>query len=175
MTASYPTSIWDGDSPNRDSDDSPRKTPDWRDWNRLIEEMMATQTQTDDNITAIAALGAGVTVEVESVGKTGAPNILLVSESLKVLMNEGIILGEMNFHTLPLAAAGMIFTFIVNHTDGIRIVANTGDTIQANGSTSIAAGYMESTVAGSIVRLICVDGTEWIADSIIGTWALETS
>lgn len=175
MTASYPSNIWDGDSPNRDSDDNPRKSPDWRDWHRMLEEMMAVQTQTDTNIIGIAALGAGITVEVESVGKTGAPNVLLVSESLKVLMNEGVILGEMNYHTLPLAAAGMIFTFIVNHVDGMRIVANTADTIQANGSTSIAAGYIESTTAGSVIRLICVDGTEWIADTVIGTWVLETS
>lgn len=175
MTASYPTSVWDGDSGNRDSDDGQKKAPDHRDWFRIIQEMAAVQTQCDTNISDIDSLEAGVTVEVESVGKSGAANVLLVSESLKVLMNEGVILGEMNYHTLPLAAAGMIFTFICNHTDGIRVTANTGDTIQMNGSTSIAAGYAESTVAGSVVRLICVDGTEWIADTVIGTWALETS
>ena len=159
MTASYPTSIWDGDSLNRDSDDSPRKSPDWRDWLRLIEELANA-----------SRLG-------KSSLQSSAPNVLLVSESLKVLMNEAT-LAELNYHTLPLAAAGMIFTFIVNvggGANGIHVVANTGDTIQANGQTSIAAGYLESTIAGSVIRLICVDGTEWIADTIIGTWLLETS
>ena len=47
--------------------------------------------------------------------------------------------------------------------------------IQMNGLTSKAAGYAESKIAGSVVRLICIDATEWIADTIIGTWDLETS
>ena len=174
MPASYPTGIWDGDSPNRDSDDNPRKSPDWRDWLRVIEETAATQTQTDINIAAIAALGAGFTVEVNSTGKSSAPNILLASESRTVLINEDT-LGETNYHTLPSAAAGMVFTFMCNHTDGIRVTAAAGDKIQMNGLTSKVAGYAESTIAGSVVRLICVDTTEWIADTIIGTWDLETS
>ncbi len=45
MTVSYPTSIWDGDSANRNSDDAPRKAPNWRDWDRLIEELAAIQTK----------------------------------------------------------------------------------------------------------------------------------
>ena len=174
MAASYPTSIWDGDSLNRDSDNSPRKSPDWRDWNRLIEEMMAVQTQTDTNISDIDALEAGITVEVESVGKSGAPNILLDSESLKVLVNEAT-LGEMNFHTLPTAVAGLVFTFVCDHVQGIRVKAAAGDTIQLNGSTSKVAGYAESTTAGSIVKLICIDAVQWVATTVVGVWVLETS
>ncbi len=49
MAVSYPTSVWDGDSINRDSDNAPRKSPDWRDWNRMIEEVAATQTRVDSN------------------------------------------------------------------------------------------------------------------------------
>jgi len=26
-----------------------------------------------------------------------------------------------------------------------------------------------------MVRLICIDATEWVADTIVGTWAVETS
>lgn len=49
MTISYPTEVWDGDSENRDSDLSPQKAPDWRDWSRLVAEVAATQTRVDAN------------------------------------------------------------------------------------------------------------------------------
>ena len=130
-------------------------------------------TNIGTNDTEIAALEAGVTVEVTATG-VGAPNVLLASESRKVIVNENT-LAAMNYETLPDAVAGLVFTFICNHVDGIRITANTGDTIQLNGSTSIAAGYAESTTAGSVIKLICIDTTEWIAITIIGTWVVETS
>lgn len=41
--------VWDGDSANRDSDDSPRKSPDWRDWARMIDEVATTQTRVNTN------------------------------------------------------------------------------------------------------------------------------
>lgn len=47
MPASYPTTVWDGDSLNRDSDNGDRKAPDWRDWNRMVQEVAATQTKAD--------------------------------------------------------------------------------------------------------------------------------
>lgn len=174
-TATYPASVWDGDSGNRDSDDNRFTAPDARDWLRVIAEIAATQTALDTEKANVDALEAGVTVEVESVGKSGAPNVLLTTESRKVLVNEGVILGEKNYHTLPLAAAGLVFTAICNHTDGIRLVANTGDTIRLGASVSIAAGYAESIVVGSTVTLVAINATEWIAISFSGTWVVETS
>lgn len=49
MGISYPNSVWDGDSRNRDSDDAPRKAPDYRDWGRMQDELIATQTRVDAN------------------------------------------------------------------------------------------------------------------------------
>ncbi|MFA5759446.1 MAG: hypothetical protein WC942_08855 [Clostridia bacterium] len=40
----YPTKVWDGDSVNRDPALAQKKSPDWRDWNRMIAEVAATQT-----------------------------------------------------------------------------------------------------------------------------------
>lgn len=125
------------------------------------------------NVNDIDALEAGVTVEVNTTGDTGDPNILLITESRLVLSGEHA--GEMQFNTLPLAVAGATFTFIVNDGNGMRIVANTSDTIRLNGQISIAAGYVESTVVGSVIVLVAIDDTEWIATSVLGTWLLETS
>ncbi len=52
MGLSYPTTVWDGDSANRDSDDNPRRSPDWQDWNRLVGEVAAVQ-----NRAGLGALG----------------------------------------------------------------------------------------------------------------------
>lgn len=47
--ATYPTSVWDGDSGNRDSDDGVQAAPDHRDWARMLAEIQATQTRIDSN------------------------------------------------------------------------------------------------------------------------------
>ena len=171
---SYPAAVWDGDSGNRDSDNNDFAAPDARDWLRVIAEIAATQTALDTEKANVDALEAGVTVEIDSDGDTAAPNVLLVAESRKVLVNEDT-LGEMNFHTLPLAAAGLTFTAICDHTDGIRLTANTSDTIRVGASITKAAGYIESTVVGSTVTLVCINGVKWIAVSFSGTWVVETS
>lgn len=106
-------------------------------------------------------------VEINTAG-SGAPNVLTSSESDKVLTNEGST--AQNYHTLPTAAAGLTFTFVVQDGDGIRIVANTGDTIRVAGTVSASAGYTESTTVGDVITLIAINATEWIAISYIGTW-----
>ncbi len=54
MSAGYPTSVWDGDSGNRDSDDGIQAAPDHRDWDRMISEVAAVQTHIDDNQSGVA-------------------------------------------------------------------------------------------------------------------------
>jgi len=44
---SYPTSIWTGVSDNRTANQE--KSPDWRDWNRMIEEVSAAQARVNAN------------------------------------------------------------------------------------------------------------------------------
>jgi len=43
MAASFPSTIWDGDSLNRNSDDGILTAPDYRDWGRISQEMWAVQ------------------------------------------------------------------------------------------------------------------------------------
>jgi len=47
MAPSYPTSVWDGASDNRTANQ--RKSPDWRDWRRIIGEVAAAQTRVNAN------------------------------------------------------------------------------------------------------------------------------
>ncbi len=72
--------------------------------------------------------------------------------------------------TLPGALEGIIYTFTVQDADGIKIIADTGDTININGVVSASGGYAESLSIGSTLTLTSINGTEWIATSNVGTW-----
>ncbi len=102
------------------------------------------ETLTDgSDADALHVHNALLTVEENTAG-VGAPNVLLASENLKVLSNEGS--GATNYHTLPTAAAGLSFTFInADATDLIRVVASGAEKIMLGPSISIAGGYIEST------------------------------
>lgn len=108
-------------------------------------------------------------VEVNTAG-SGAPNLLTADESGKVFSNEGS--GAKNYHTLPEARAGLVFTFIVQDADGIRIVAAAGDTIRHAATVSGPAGFAEATTIGNVITLRAINGTEWIAESVIGSWTV---
>lgn len=111
-------------------------------------------------------------VEANTAG-VGSPNVLTVAETEAVLTNEGST--AKNYHTLPTAAAGLSYTFIIQDSDGMRITAGASDTIRLAGSVSVAAGYIDSTTIGSAVTLVAINATEWMATGLVGTWAVETS
>ena len=99
---------------------------------------------------------------------SGAPNVLAASETFTQFTNEGTT--AVNYHTLPTAAVGLEFTFIVQDVDGLRITANTGDTIRVIDKVTAAAGYIQSTTIGSVVELRAINATEWIAVTVHGVW-----
>lgn len=74
--------------------------------------------------------------------------------------------------TLPSAAAGYVYTFMVQNASALTITANTGDTIRLAGTVSAAAGTCVSSTVGDVITLIAIDATQWIAQSIIGTWVV---
>jgi len=97
-----------------------------------------------------------------------SPNIITSAESFIVFTNEGAT--AVNYHTLPTAVAGLQYTFTVQDADGIRVVANAGDTIRVAGVVSGVAGYTESFTIGSVVTLTAINATEWTAISSLGGW-----
>lgn len=122
--------------------------------------------------TGVGAILSSRLVEASTALAAG-PNVLLATESRTVLTNEGIL--AENYHTLPSAAAGLEFTFVVQDTDGIRITAAAGDTIRpiAGTAASGAAGFIRCATAGAFIRLLAVNATEWIAIGSAGTWTID--
>lgn len=124
-----------------------------------------------DGSTGIGKRLTGKLVEANTAG-SGGPNILAALESRTVLTNEGAT--AQNYHTLPTAAAGVEFEFVVQDADGIRVVANTADTIRDGATVSAAAGFIQSTTQGSTLRLLAINATEWIVMSKTGTWTVDS-
>lgn len=89
---------------------------------------------------------------------------------------------SLNIQTLPAAAdpgAGtgvpaQVFSFIVQNTNGIKVIAATGDKIQIGATATASGGFIQSVVAGSCVRLIVVDAHTWMATSHEGTWTFDS-
>lgn len=73
---------------------------------------------------------------------------------------------------LPTASANLMYTFYVQDADGIKINANTGDTIRIYSEVSAAAGFASSTTVGSSVILTAINATEWVATYALGTWTV---
>jgi hypothetical protein len=91
------------------------------------------------------------------------------SDRQRIVTNEGATAKPII--TLETAQAGLVRgPFIVQDSDGLRIKANTGDTIRNAGNVSASAGYIENTTVGSVVTLVAINATEWIVVSAIGTW-----
>ena len=106
-------------------------------------------------------------VEANTAG-VGTPNAINSASSSITYTNEGTT--AKNYHTLPTAASELTFSFCTQDADGIRVVANTSDTIRVIDKVTAAAGYIESTTIGSCVTLIAINATEWFATDIHGTW-----
>lgn len=100
--------------------------------------------------------------------KTTAFAINTTIDRNKRFTNEGAGAGVV--FTLPPAAAGLTYTFIVQDVDGITVDADAGDTIRIGSSVSTAGGTINSIVIGSVVKLVAINATEWIAESMLGTW-----
>lgn len=123
-----------------------------------------------DGSTGIGGLEAAREIEASTAG-TASPNLLQVTESRKALTNEGASLEAYN--ALPSAAAGYEFPFICQSAAGIRVVANTGDTIRMGGAVTASGGFIRSVVPGSVAILLSINVTEWISISIVGTWTVD--
>ena len=92
------------------------------------------------------------------------------SDRYKVVTNEGTTVKPVI--TLESAVAGLRRLFIVQDTDGIRVKANTGDTIRVGSSVSAGAGYAECTTVGATLELVAINATEWVAVAVNGTWTV---
>ncbi len=75
--------------------------------------------------------------------------------------------------SLPTAAAGLKYTFVVTDADGFRIQAAAGDTIKLDSATSGVAGYVQSAQIGAVIELYAPDTSGWIATYSKRVWSIS--
>jgi hypothetical protein len=101
----------------------------------------------------------------------GSPNVLTTAECGKTIDDIGA--SALTYNTLPDApTAGCFFKFVVTTANGIRVTANSGDTVSMGALTSGAAGYVQSTVPRSVAVCEAASATSWTCD-ISGDWSVD--
>lgn len=104
-----------------------------------------------------------------STGTSGTPRVLTASESGKFIIS--LTPGADNYNTLPSAAAGLYFTFWHNGSvDKMRVTAAAGDLIQLQNRTTAIAGYIETSLNGSVVTVVAENPQTWVVTTIHGAW-----
>lgn len=114
--------------------------------------------------------GIGTLLAAKFVAAKTADYSVLATDSLAVFTNEGAV-GKKN-NTLPSAAAGLEYTFVVQDSDGLTVTAATGDTITDSVTVSAAAGNIDSTDVGAVVTLLAINATEWVVRAQTGVWTI---
>jgi hypothetical protein len=100
------------------------------------------------------------------VRNSGSADTVDVGEAFSVFTNESTP-SRQDFN-LPTAVAGLTYSFVVKHANGVRVIANTGDTIRWAATVSGAAGRIDSTTIGDAVTLVAINDTEWVVTAIVG-------
>lgn len=104
----------------------------------------------------------------EFVVKAASNRSVIASETDYTFTNEGAT-ASVNF-TLPTCRTGLVYKFVVQDTDGVRITCQSGQTIRIAGvGVTGSGGHIDSTTQGGIAIVSAINATEWVAMTF-GTW-----
>lgn len=93
--ATFPASIWDGDSRSRDSDNARRVAPDYHDWARMIREVQAVQKSNrgidpDTILNSHGTLASVTGLTVEEYGNAAAHKTVLTLVDVEIVVIDGV-------------------------------------------------------------------------------------
>jgi len=111
----------------------------------------------------------GSTVSDEVVRDVTADTTLTSADYGKIITNVG---GTYPKITLPAAVQGKRIT-LYDDGNNIRGIAAVGETIRIGTQVTAAAGRVDSTQAGSILRLVCIKTGQWTAEFTADPWSLN--
>jgi len=97
------------------------------------------------------------------------PHAILVTESGTVLTNLGS--NGADAWTLPTAATGLEYIFVVMAAQDMQISPASGDVINKSGTINVAnPDNYSANAVGEMLHIIAVDNTNWIVVAEEGTW-----
>ncbi len=107
-TATYPATVWDGDSGNRDSDDGDQRAPDHRDYARAMAEIQAVQRSNqgvdpDNALNSVGTVGTTTGVSAVERGNAAMHKTIITLSAVAIAMTDGDTPAtDANFGTLKL-------------------------------------------------------------------------
>ncbi len=119
------------------------------------------------NGSAIVTMTSGRKV----VENNSEPPTIGVAESGYVITNAGS--DGADAFTLPDAAAGLTYTFVVMAAQELRVTPAAGDKIVYGSTVMDAAEYYVADAIGESLTIVAVDATNWVVISSTGTWTEE--
>lgn len=98
--------------------------------------------------------------------------VLAITGSGGVYTNAGD--GDAETYSLPDAAAGLEYTFVVMAAQQLRIDPKAGDKIIYAAVALDNGEYLWADAVGESIHVLAVDGVNWIVTQSVGTWTQET-
>lgn len=125
---------------------------------------------TSPTFTTSTTLDGTATFSSPTAIKTSAYPVVS-ADGNKIFTNSGA--GGQVIFTLPAAAANLgPFTFVVSTAQNVQVLAVGDDTIRLAATASAAAGHIDNATIGGSVTLIAIDGIQWFATALMGTWTV---
>ncbi len=121
------------------------------------------------NFTTLGATGA-ITGQVKTLSKTSAYPVV-AGDSGTHFDNIGAG-GSVTF-TLPAAAAGLHYCFLVSAAQTVVVTVQTGEKIAIGATNSAASGNITATTAFASTCLEAHAASQWVASAMTGSWAVN--
>ena len=87
MSASFPAAVWDGDSADQSQTRHDDKAPSYKDWDRIVDEVIAVQEEVSGanlGVTAGTPNGTGVTASAVQTGKVVKVELTFVNVAISI-------------------------------------------------------------------------------------------
>ena len=161
MGVSYPGSVWDGDSRNRDSDDAPKKAPNWEDWDRAFVETVAAQTRIngnqagldDDTVDSVGTLATKTSLSVLEKGSGAVHKTVITLDEVQVASIDGTTpatdgaWGTQLLYTFPEGHINVLGLHAVFPTGGLEAVTGGGTGFSDTADIEIGVGTVAAAQA----------------------------
>lgn len=118
-------------------------------------------------MSGMSGLGSAI---IHIVNDISSPYALAQSQSSATFTNEGS--SGKSYIQLPIPMIGLSYTFIVHNTNGLRFTADASSTIRSSTSVTATGGFAEATAIGASMTIKCINSTQWISISTLGSWTI---
>jgi len=199
MGVSYPGSVWDGDSRNRDSDNAPQKAPDWQDWDRAFTEVVATQNRINGNnagidgvaLDSVGTLPTKTGLSVLEKGNGAIHKTVITMDEMSVVSTDGAspaadgAWGTQQLYTFPEGHINVLGKHVVFPLAGLEAVDGGGAGFSDTADFEIGVGTVaaaqdtqfdlnggdEEDVVAAIIAALTAKTSDAIESSANGTAA----